>query len=674
MNINVKTDLIEINETQYIGKDKNNSPVYYTKVQCAECGCNIYRRTFDLKNTINSYCSVKCKKEHREKNGFNKIYTMGKVYSTNKQGIVKTWTGRSWSYRKRFTCKNCDKEILREYKSNRCGKEHFCDNECWYRFYHPKESKILEQKDTINFCYLVGLIATDGCVIYPSKNYLTGSYSTTICLNAKDSDILYKIQKEFGGDFTYYEKENVISNEITSNMARWAIHYKKFVLYLKSIGVTRNKSLTLNINKYFKKLTYEQQKACIRGMIDGDGSICINKENRLVVSFVSGSYKFCKMAFDFINDITNTNNQIYKTKINDSNAINYSFNFTGDRAVEICDELFKDFDEEKDLYLKRKYENYIKIKQPDTIDKREDIKYNPSKTYPVINERSIRFQDDLTYDYTLDQQKKELINIHKKRGTFEASTSPYNKIVLSHQPHYYETEKRLWKENKNGLRDRLLANRLKYIYKNEYQINEKEILRGFKISGEYIGFSHFNPLWIKGFIEKYNITSIYDPTMGWGHRLLGARDIKYIGNDWDVRTYNGCKQICIDFDLKDKFLYNNDCSVFTPVEDYEAVFTCPPYFNTEIYDAKEFNDLSDYKDWWDKTIKCCLKPTTKYFAFVINHEYKDILNQVCTYNNLILLEEHALGRQLNHFQVNADVVKGEFLCVFIKKMIQANDK
>lgn len=661
-------DLIKSSDGQYIGVDKKGYKQYFTKLQCFECGCDIFRRTVDLKTTSHSYCSVECKKKYRIKHKLNKEYIIGKVYQTKQDNVVKIWSGKSWSYKKWFKCECCKKEILREYSSNRSGKQHFCDYECEYKFHHPKESAILNHKDEINFCYLMGLIATDGCVTYPSRGYSTGSYSATVCLQQKDSGLLYDIQQMFGGDFTYYESINTFNNEYTNTiMSKWSIHYKKFVLYLKSIGIKRNKSLSLNIEKYFNSLTHDQQKACIRGLLDGDGSICINKEGNLVVSFVSGSFKLCEMVFEFVNSIADSNNQIYTSNSNLTDSVNYSFNVSCNKALKICDELYKDLDIKNNLFLKRKYNNYMQIKHPNNAMSNIRFNYKPSKQYPNINERSIRVKNDLTYDYTLEQQWNELTNLNKRKGSFELSSTAYNKIVLSNQPHYYEIEKRLWKENKNGLRDRLLKNRLKYIYKNEFQINDKEILRGFKISGEYIGFTHFNPLWIKGFIDEYKINSIYDPTMGWGHRLLGSGEIKYIGNDLDIRTYNGCEQIRKTFNLTNKILYNRDCSQFIPKEDYESVFTCPPYYNTEIYQNKRFKDIADYKQWWDKTIKCSLKPGVKYFAYVINHEYKTILEDICLNNNLELLKIYELGRRLNHFQANANVTKCEYLYVFIPK-------
>jgi hypothetical protein len=276
---------------------------------------------------------------------------------------------------------------------------------------------------------------------------------------------------------------------------------------------------------------------------------------------------------------------------------------------------------------------------------------------------SIITKDYLSAAYTPEECQKEYDMYRSKEGSYGKIPSS-NKIILTYQPHYYEKENKLWNENKNDIRRKLLNNRLKYIQKDEYIITDREILRGFKISGIYIGYSHFNPLWIKKFIKDYNIQSLYDPCGGWGHRLIGSGDIKYIYNDLDKRTYESCKKICKDFQMKNKIFYNNDCRNFTPSEEYECIFTCPPYYNTETYQNKTFKDLNDYKNWWKKTINNSLKKSVKYFSFVINNDFKNILIRECLNKGMILHDEISLGLKYNHFQSLHKKYKGEYLYIF----------
>ena len=95
--------------------------------------------------------------------------------------------------------------------------------------------------------------------------------------------------------------------------------------------------------------------------------------------------------------------------------------------------------------------------------------------------------------------------IENKIGNYN-STLSFNKTVLQFQPHFYEKEKQLFRND--NIRNKLIQNREKYLNKTYENISDIELLRGFKISGIHQGFSHFSPLWIKAFIEEFNIKSI----------------------------------------------------------------------------------------------------------------------------------------------------------------------
>ena len=275
----------------------------------------------------------------------------------------------------------------------------------------------------------------------------------------------------------------------------------------------------------------------------------------------------------------------------------------------------------------------------------------------------------LPLSYSERTLQKEYKRITKLPGDF--SKNPYqNKIIEHFQPHFYRKERELW--NNPIIRERLVANREKYKVKDKFKISIKQYLQGFKISGIHIGYSFFSPFWIKAFIEKYNIKSIYDPCMGWGHRLLGAKNITYIGNDICLETYQGNKAIAEYFKMQNKYFYNNPAEDFIPKEYFDAVFTCPPYFDTELYDGDETSTLKypTYKSWlnvwWRKIICNCLKKNPHYFSFVVNNRYKEDMKSICIQEKLIFLEEIPVGHNsLNHFQrTRKTFTKGENLLIF----------
>jgi G:T-mismatch repair DNA endonuclease (very short patch repair protein) len=283
----------------------------------------------------------------------------------------------------------------------------------------------------------------------------------------------------------------------------------------------------------------------------------------------------------------------------------------------------------------------------------------------------------LKYEYSELELKLELNKLIIKDFQYERPACD-NKIILTFQTDYfYKYENNLWKNN--TIRKFLKDNRLQYLNKNFEDLTDKELLRSFKISGKYIGFSHFSPFWIKTFLTEFNIQSVYDPCGGWGHRLLGALNIKYIYNDIDIIKLNNVKEI-FNFCLtksninNDKYFYNEDASNFTPAENYEAVFTCPPYWNTEYYCEKSSEiQYTKYQDWlniwWRNVIKKSNK-NNKYFCYVINTKYKNDMNEICLDEGLEYVGERNLGsiKQQSHLiKNNKKNINNESLQIFINK-------
>lgn len=266
----------------------------------------------------------------------------------------------------------------------------------------------------------------------------------------------------------------------------------------------------------------------------------------------------------------------------------------------------------------------------------------------------------LDYSYTEEDCVKEYAIISSINGRYDAIPN-INKIVLTYQPHFYNVENELWLNPE--IKKFIIENRCQYLSKQPEDLTQRELLRGFKISGKYVGYSHFSPLWIKAFIEEFNIKSIYDPCGGWGHRLLGTGDTTYIYNDISKETCDGVKAIIEDFNIPNKVVYNNPAESFIPTDDYEAVFTCPPYFNKEVY-GEPFNTYEDYIEWWNLVVTNSSK-NAKYFAFIINQAYKKDLTQVVE-KQWKLLKDIPLKRIHNHFNTSTNSTEFESLLVFTK--------
>jgi hypothetical protein len=164
---------------------------------------------------------------------------------------------------------------------------------------------------------------------------------------------------------------------------------------------------------------------------------------------------------------------------------------------------------------------------------------------------------------------------------------------------------------------------------------------------------NFPPLTAKYLYEKFteNINQpeiiIYDPSAGWGGRILGAmsvsddRNIYYIGTDPNMdnfpieRSVYGKYGSVADFYNTQTYRGN---SVFSSTNRYELfklgsevignqknfkkykgkidlVFTSPPYFNREAYsddETQSYKKFTQYKDWIDGFLTPTLKTCVEY--------------------------------------------------------------
>jgi len=259
-------------------------------------------------------------------------------------------------------CAFCKKTIYRNKNTIKQNKISFCikGGRCQHSYHSKKRDikgyNILENIRNPNFYYLIGLICTDGNIIYPNKETKANRYSCHINLNKNDDYIIKEIIKRFGGGCFYHKTDNTI---------RWSLTNKNFVKYLiNKVNLTHNKSETLNIKKYFNNLSEKNKRNFIRGVIDGDGCITSYKrkwgalDNRF--SICSGSHFFINLLYDFFKNKFKCNKISYEdNKHNNS----YSVSYYGKNILNPLNYIYKDLKINKNLiYMKRKYNLFKTLK------------------------------------------------------------------------------------------------------------------------------------------------------------------------------------------------------------------------------------------------------------------------------------------------------------------------
>jgi hypothetical protein len=249
-------------------------------------------------------------------------------------------------------CINCKTSIQRnKYQYKKANYKAFCSQQCTVYYKDPKQSKIMEYIYNSNFYYLIGLIATDGYINYPGTKTKTKSHKCMIKLSQKDKDILYKIQNIFGGSIT---------TERNGNTFCWYISNKKFICYLRDVvGLTNNKTYNLNVTNWFNQLIPKFKESFIRGCYDGDGTIYFAHTDyfRCHSAICTASKEFANLFLTYFkNSCLNVHP---KNRINGNIKATtelYYIYLNGKNILQMQN-IYK-LDEQKDLYIKRKYEAY----------------------------------------------------------------------------------------------------------------------------------------------------------------------------------------------------------------------------------------------------------------------------------------------------------------------------
>ena len=139
-----------------------------------------------------------------------------------------------------------------------------------------KNNNFFSNLDTQEKAYIAGLIATDGS-IYDKNN----SYYLKLAFKSSDVDILEKVKKAIGSKSEIRTKKGIanLPQGGTSNyeLKTLLICNKKMVKDLEALGITPNKSLTLNFD--YSKLPIELFPHFLRGLIDGDGDFNLYHRN-----------------------------------------------------------------------------------------------------------------------------------------------------------------------------------------------------------------------------------------------------------------------------------------------------------------------------------------------------------------------------------------------------------
>lgn len=278
---------------------------------------------------------------------------------------------------------------------------------------------------------------------------------------------------------------------------------------------------------------------------------------------------------------------------------------------------------------------------PDGVDWRED--------YSWIGQR---VADDLQFDVSWPEALTGSVGISRR-----AARAANGEV-------FYTRELALWRENPQtsmgSLRGRLICNRHHYLGKLPDELTDNELLRGMRISGLVRGYTAFDNSGMVTLIDRYGVSSVFDPCAGWGERLAtcAGHGVRYLGVDVNEAVVRGHQDMVACYGLTDQ------TTMVAHAEQFDArgmthdmVFTCPPYGSVEIYTAQGAENLGseDFLAWWSQVVEMSVGAETTVFAYQINQALRESMNDVVAGHGWRLVDQIDVGRKtVSHFNKNSD--------------------
>lgn len=203
--------------------------------------------------------------------------------------------------------------------------------------------------DTPNKAYIMGFLHSDG------SNSMDKS-TISISLQEEDKDILEQMRIEIGSEkpleFLDYSNKHDFGYTY-KNQYRLLLFSKHMCEKLNNKGITPNKSLTIGFPNW---LDEELISHYIRGVYDGDGSICrryINNNNLPITVTITATESFCKELNNICIQKLNISGGIYDASCH--NGVTKVFTLSGRNiSKKFLDWIYQD----ADLFLQRKYDKY----------------------------------------------------------------------------------------------------------------------------------------------------------------------------------------------------------------------------------------------------------------------------------------------------------------------------
>lgn len=221
-----------------------------------------------------------------------------------------------------------------------------------------------------------------------------------------------------------------------------------------------------------------------------------------------------------------------------------------------------------------------------------------------------------------------------------------------------------------------------------FDITPHNIIRGFIVQKHCV--SWFKPVTAaeiyKFFLKEKENPIIWDPSMGFGARMLGFCSVYnngvYYGTDPSSQTYNDLEILKKEIELSKNFkgninIFKMGSEYFNSIKDKgDLVFTSPPYFDTEKYfdeNGQCWKDYSDINEWKEKYLYVTFVNAFNFLkndgimCINISQKYKEIFIEIAEKAKFKLVNIYNLNLKTDHFKKKKQIkTNNELILIFNK--------
>ncbi len=433
--------------------------------------------------------------------------------------------------------------------------------------------------------YWLGLLVSDGWVLEGGN----GSHARLgISLTAPDGEYLHLFAEFLGST----RKPRLRINKGRRNVYSWCVRNKKLVDAVARFGVVPRKSHIAYVHDDFK-----HDPNFWRGMIDGDGTI--SRDPRIPGIGITGTEVVCeafaKMAYALFPK--------HLAVVQVNNRKSFSVSLSGEPAKVVMEHLYKSPGpamERKRLacldYLEKFKDRTFRV-----FDMGDQLTISSSMPLyvPTMDQASVcldelRNTDTAAFfkqspadfrNYTGDVRAESVIYAPTKFNSISQWASATLRYTCAHRN--WRSPEMVWGDA--GDKARILDQSM------GYEKPARLILK----RRAYVA-SSYNVAAATALLKSVDATSVLDPCAGWGDRLAAALvcGAKYTGVDPNKGMISAYQKIIT--------LCGGDANIITSgfenariVGSYDTVFTCPPYWDTELYsaDSEQASNYKTYELW-----------------------------------------------------------------------------